>query len=267
MKKIATTIDLSASSRFAFEHAVRIAKKTDAQLMIFHAYDTHEIREGVKKGSIRSALDHFVEVNSKQYGIDPSKLSVHILEGDLEYEIEVFCKNENPELLVMGTDGASGIKKFVGGSNTVRVMDKVEVPMLIVPTGFEHRETQVIMHCSDLKEVPNDDALDILKEMAMAYNAKVRIAHVEEGGERLHYEEVLEKKRETHILEPEVEVSFKRIVSTDIQSGIKHYIKAKGDVDMLSMVYREHSLFEYLLQEDHTHQMAFDTSVPLLVLR
>ncbi|MFT5054339.1 MAG: nucleotide-binding universal stress UspA family protein [Oceanospirillaceae bacterium] len=44
MKKIATTIDLSASSRFAFEHAIEIALKTDSELLIFHAYDTREIR-------------------------------------------------------------------------------------------------------------------------------------------------------------------------------------------------------------------------------
>ena len=267
MKKIATTIDLSASSRVAFEHAIKIAKKTDSDLLIFHAYDTREIREGVKLESIRSALDHFVEVNSKEYGMDRSRMSVHVLEGDLEYEVKEFCDKENPELLVMGTDGATGLKKFLSGSNTVRVMDQVKVPMLIVPTGFEFRESKNILLCSDLKEVENDDALDVLKFIAVSYGSSVRIAHVEEGGDHLHYEEVLEKNRETHVLEPEVPVKFKRIVSKDMKDGIRHYMDAKGDVDMIAMIYREHSLIESILQEDHTHQMAFDTNIPLLVLR
>ncbi len=265
--RIATTIDLSAPSRVGFEHAIEIAKRTDSELMIFHAYDTREIREGVKIESIRSALDHFVEINSKKYDVDPATISIYILEGDLEYEVQEFCKQQNPELLIMGTDGASGVKKFLSGSNTVRVMDLVKVPMLIIPTGFEYRDPKNIVLCSDLKEVDNDDALDTLKKLAMVYGATVRIAHVEEGGDHLHYEEVLEKNRQTHILEPEVKVVFKRIVSRDVKQGIQHYVDAKGDVDMISIIHREHSLIESILQEDHTHQMAFDTHIPLLVLR
>ena len=267
MKRIATTIDLSAPSRVAFEHAINIAKKTDSELLIFHAYDTREIREGVKMESITSALNNFVEVNADKYGISKERMSVHVLEGDLEYEIKDFCDAEKPDLLVMGTDGATGVKKFLSGSNTVRVMDQVQVPMLIVPSGFEYRESKVFLLCSDLKEVPNDDALDILKWVAETYSATVRIAHVEEGGDHLHYEEIMEKNRETHVLEPEVPVVFKRIVSRDMKDGIKHYMEAKGDVDMIAMIYREHSLIESILQEDHTHQMAFDTHIPLLVLR
>jgi nucleotide-binding universal stress UspA family protein len=206
-------------------------------------------------------------VNAKEYRMDQDRISVHVLEGGLEYEVKKFCDNEIPDLLVMGTDGATGVKKFLSGSNTVPVMDQVEIPMLIVPTGFQFRESKNILLCSDLKEVENDDALDVLKSIAVSYGSTVRIAHVEEDGDHLHFEEVLEKNRETHVLEPEVPVVFKRIVSKDMKDGIKHYMDAKGDVDMIAMIYREHSLIESILQEDHKHQMAFNTNIPLLVLR
>jgi nucleotide-binding universal stress UspA family protein len=235
--------------------------------LLFHAYDTREIREGVKIESIKSALDHFVDVSVTAHGIDRNRVTIHVLEGDLEYQVKSFCDKENPDLLVMGTDGATGVKKFLSGSNTVRVMDEVNVTMLIVPTGFEFRASKNILLCSDLKEVANDNALDVLKSIAVAYESSVRIAHVEEGGNHLHYEEVLEKNRETHVLEPEVPVTFKRIVSKDMKDGIKHYMDAKGDEDMIAMICRDHSLIESILQEDHTHQMAFDTNIPLLVLR
>lgn len=267
MKTIAVTIDLTAASRNAFVHAANLARQTGSKLLIFHAYNIREIREGVELASIKDALDHFVDINSREYEIPVDKMETHIFEGELVEEISHFCESFEPDILIMGTDGATGLRKLLSGSNTVRVMDGVSVPMLIIPTEAEFKPTNKILLSVDLKPMEDDDALDILKEFAMIQKAEVLMAHVDHRGESMHMDEVMEKRREAHILEPEVVVNFKRIVASEVVSGLKSYLVEKGDVDMLAMVYREHSILESIWKDDRTHQMAFDTHIPLLVLR
>jgi nucleotide-binding universal stress UspA family protein len=267
MKTIAVTIDLTESSRNSFTYAANLVRKTGGKLLIFHAYDSREIREGVELESIQSALKHFVDVNAEEFNIPSNRLETHIFEGELVAEIFQFCEEQNPDLLVMGTDGATGFKKLISGSNTVRVMDGVSVPMLIIPTGSHYKAAKKILLSVDLKPIEDDDALDILKEYAMIYQAEVMMAHVDSRGESMHFDEAMEKRREAHVLEPEVVVHFKRIIASDVTSGLKSYLMDKADVDVLAMVYRQHSILESIWKEDRTHQMAFDTHIPLLVLR
>ena len=267
MNSIAVTIDLTAASRNAFVFAANLAHDIGGRLLIFHAYNSREIREGVELESIQSALTHFVDINSKEFDIPQNKLETHIYEGELVSEISQFCSDVKPDLLVMGTDGATGLRKLISGSNTVRVMDEVSVPMLIVPTDADYKPTRKILLSVDLKPMEDDDALDVLKEYAMIYEAQVLMTHVDNRGESMHFEEVMEKRREAHVLEPEVTVHFKRVVASSVVDGLKSYLMDKGDIDVLAMVYREHSILESLWTEDRTHQMAFDTHIPLLVLR
>jgi hypothetical protein len=98
------------------------------------------------------------------------------------------------------------------------------------------------------------------------FEADVRLAHVEKGTGKPSYEKVLETRREMHLFEPEVDCTYKRIVAKDILTGIKYYMDKKGDNDMVAMVYREHSFIETIFGMNHTHEMAYHTTVPLLVL-
>jgi hypothetical protein len=40
----------------------------------------------------------------------------------------------------------------------------------------------------------------------------------------------------------------------------------KGDNDMVAMVYRTHSFIETIFGMNHTHEMSYHSTVPLLVL-
>ena len=94
----------------------------------------------------------------------------------------------------------------------------------------------------------------------------MRLTHVEKGNGQPTYEKVLEKRREMHIFEPEVDCTYKRVVAKDILEGIKYYMDKKSDNDMVAMVYRTHSFIETIFGMNHTHEMAYHTTVPLLVL-
>lgn len=267
MKKILVPFDFSHHSRNALKYAAKLAAKGDVKLCIFHAYDRSEVLEGVKVATTVSAMEDTQLKLAEKHGLDPKNVYGKVVQGEFIEEAVQYLEEEKFDLIVLGTRGASGLRELLVGSYTVNLMQEIRnIPMLIVPEKAAFKSLRNILLCSDLHEIADDDALDLVKELAMMFNAEVRLAHVEKGTGEPTYEKVLEKRREMHIFEPEVACSYKRIVASDFISGIKFYMDKKGDNDLVAMVYREHSFIETIFGMNHAHEMAYHSTVPLLVL-
>lgn len=268
MKNILVPFDFSHHSRNALDYVAQLAAKADAKLCIFHAYDRSEVLEGVKVATTVSAMEDLQKKLAKQFGISEKKITGKVVQGEFIEEVMEFISENRFDMIALGTRGASGLRELLVGSYTVNLMKEVRtIPMLVVPEKANFIPLRNILLCSDLHEIADDDALDLVKELAMLFNADVRLAHVEKKGtSEPTYEKVLEKRREMHIFEPEVDCTYKRIVAKDILEGIKFYMDKKADNDMVAMVYREHSFIETIFGMNHTHEMAYHTTVPLLVL-
>jgi nucleotide-binding universal stress UspA family protein len=267
MKNILVPFDFSHNSRNALEYAGQLAKQAKATIHIFHAYDRSEVLEGVKVATTVSAMKDTKSKMVKQFGLEAKDIESHVLQGEFIEEVLQFIEEIEFDLIVLGTRGASGLQELLLGSYTVNLMQELRgIPMLVVPEKAEFKPLQNILLCSDLHEIADDNALDLVKEIAMMFEADVRLAHVEKGAGKPSYEKVLETRREMHLFEPEVDCTYKRIVAKDILEGIKYYMDKKSDNDMVAMVYREHSFIETIFGMNHTHEMAYHTTVPLLVL-
>lgn len=267
MKNILVPFDFSHHSRNALDYAAQLAAKSNAKLCVFHAYDRSEVLEGVKVATTVSAMEDTQAKLSKQFGLSAENISGKVVQGEFIEEVLEFMEGKNFDLIVVGTRGASGLRELLVGSYTVNLMQEVRgIPMLVVPEKADFNPLKNVLLCSDLHEIADDDALDLVKELAMMFEADVRLAHVEKGSGQPTYEKVLEKRREMHIFEPEVDCTYKRIVASDFLAGIKYYMDKKGDNDLVAMVYRTHSFIETIFGMNHTHEMAYHTTVPLLVL-
>jgi nucleotide-binding universal stress UspA family protein len=267
MKNLLVPFDFSHNSRNALEYAAQFAKKMNAKLHVFHAYDRSEVLEGVKVATAISAMKDSKLKICKQFGLSADDVIPQVVQGEFIEEILSTLDRSEIDLVVIGTRGSSGLRELLLGSNTVNLMKEVRgIPMLVVPEKADYIPLRNILLCSDLHEIADDDALDIVKNIAMKFEADVRLAHVELGTGQPTYEAVLEKRREMHIFEPEVDCTYKRIVAKDLLTGVKYYMDKKSDNDMVAMVYREHTFIGTIFGMNHTHEMAYHTTVPLLVL-
>ena len=111
--------------------------------------------------------------------------------GDLVSTLKKIIKVQKPDLMVMGTKGASGLKKILIGSNTVNVISKTKVPVLVIPEvarfkNFLKKGKNRIVLATDLDLLENEDALDILKEIALLIiEPKLRVLSVRSKNARL----------------------------------------------------------------------------------
>jgi nucleotide-binding universal stress UspA family protein len=266
MNHILVPFDFSHNSRNALSYAAKLAKLAKADVTVLHAYDRAAVLEGMTTEGTEAGMQKELHHLQSHFGLPESVVFAKTIEGELVDVVSEFLSTNNVDLIVMGTRGASGLQEILVGSRTVELLQEIEVPLLIVPEQASSKAISKILLCSDLKEVEDDNNLDLVKELALLFNAKVRIAHVHQHGEVSTYENQLERARELSVFRPEVDVAYLQIKGKTILDGIRYYLQHKGDIDLLVMINRKHSFINSLFQVNHTHKMAYHTHLPLLVL-
>ena len=118
MKTIIAPFDFSDSSANALAFAAELAKRISARLIIMHTLQSREA-EGDAEKKLKS-----VEANLKKLFGTELKCEVSLVHGQLIPAIKKVIAAKQPDLIVMGTKGATGLKRVLIGSNTVNVIAK-----------------------------------------------------------------------------------------------------------------------------------------------
>jgi hypothetical protein len=89
-----------------------------------------------------------LEKVSSKYVKVPSSHLVKI--GDPIDEIIDAAQKCKSQLIVMGTHGASGLKRILFGSNTSNVISKSNIPVLAIPQRYRFKKINSIVYATDL---------------------------------------------------------------------------------------------------------------------
>jgi hypothetical protein len=229
-----------------------------------------------------------VNILQKDGDEDIAKNNMETLESDLRKSVgsELICESflahgdfiatlkkiiavQQPDLIVMGTKGANGLKKILIGSNTVNVIAGTTVPVFVIPevarfADFLKKGKNRIVLATDLDLLENEGTLDILKEIALLIvDPKVRVLSVRPENTRLPDEKRLEREFLLSVFEPEIKSQRMTIFSSNVINGINYYLDKKNDTGLLAMIARDSG---HLIQKHYTREMASHTHLPLLVL-
>ena len=139
--RILVPVDGSACSRYAAEHAVRIAQAYAAEVIFLHAVDDQvveqlAIRETDGGQNIRERLmetGHMYLRDVARFAADAHL--AHRQELDVGDPCAVICDaaaHLDVDLIVMGKIGRRGARRILMGSITRRVAESTDRPVLIV---------------------------------------------------------------------------------------------------------------------------------------
>lgn len=140
MKNILVPFDFSSYANLAFEKAKEIARKFDSKITILSVIGSDIDTSGMDWGRAREAHDE------KEFNVKTELTKIKESSSDKDLDISVnlvhdpspsegilsFAKNNKVDLIIMGSHGRSGFKKFVLGSVVSNVVAKSESPVLIV---------------------------------------------------------------------------------------------------------------------------------------
>ena len=151
--KILLPTDGSENSKRANKHALWIADKSDADIVVLYVIDPHfpEVATTLPLSTLPTPDEQFYEEIRKEGNqiIDDFKqeledikskgtcknvnLKTLIKEGKPSNEIIKVLKEENIDLVVMGASGRHGLDRFMLGSVTERVVREAETPVMVTP--------------------------------------------------------------------------------------------------------------------------------------
>lgn len=264
MKTIIAPVDFSDASTNAVSFAAELSKRSFARLVIVNVLQADEDEAEAKKKL------KFIESDLKKSIASDFDCESFIAHGNLITALKKVIKVQQPDLIVMGTKGASGLKKLLIGSNTVKVISKTTVPVLVIPevsrfSNFLKKGKNRVVLATDLDSLENEAALDILREIAfLIIEPKLRVLSVRPKNADLTGVKRKERDFLVSVFKPEIETERVTIFSDSVIGGINFYLnQRKEDTGLLAMIARDSG---HLIQKHYTREMASHTHLPLLVL-
>lgn len=168
------------------------------------------------------------------------------------------------DLVVMGTQGASGTKGVIFGSNTVNTMEKVaECPVLAVPEEVHFSKLKEIVFPSDYKAAFKRRELSYLLEIAKAHESSVHVLYVSKSSE-LSEAQKDNKQLLDKILEP-VSHSFHTLSEKNVARGLTSFVESRNS-DMIAFINRKHFFFSSVFSKPLIKEIGYDSKVPILAL-
>jgi nucleotide-binding universal stress UspA family protein len=273
MVNILVPTDFSPLSKVAVQYAIKIANKLDGRITLLHVVTiTKPVRVSMhdKMKDLEDDLITFAERDLNKLIIEVKKslrTTAHtgcsvVRSADFNLAVKKEVKRLKIDLIVMGTRGASGLKKTVVGSNTASVIEFSNVPVLAVPKNAKFKGFKDIVYASDMKNL--DKELKRIVPYAENFDSTLHILHVASSGKDV---DELEEKADKAVQK----LDYKNVVSLIlvdrfIEGAIDQYIGV-SKADLLAMFTHDLSFYEKLFDRSHTRRMAFQSNVPLLAFK
>ena len=277
MISILLPTDFSENSWNAIKYALQLYKKETCTFYLFNVYTPilYNIDyvllapaqfglENIERQASQDRLDKMVQRISDDFDPNPN----HTFETISRFDTLVsgtmdLIQEKNIDLIIMGTQGATGAKGVLFGSNTVHVFKNIKCPILAIPSNFEFDIPQEILFPTDLAINYANVNLDVLKTLATSNSSRVNILHVSVDDHLTN-----EKTKNYNQLESFFEGKaylFHEFKSKNTTDAINEF-QIKNKINLLAMVNNKHSIFENIFFKNTIHQIGLQLNIPFLVI-
>jgi len=276
MKTILLPTDFSNNSLNAINYAMKMYEDTDCTFYIlniqkassFVSDDLMTTSPSVNLyqaiiDTARKSLDNVIRSIKEKYN-NPKHELISIVDYDNFIDaINQVCELKKVDLIIMGTKGASGLEKVIFGSNTVRVMQRGETPVLAVPNNYKYKKLNRVVFLSNYLTQYKKEELSTLLEMLHLFNSNLDFVHVSEGKTLTKAQE--ENMKLLSAFFGDTSNEFVNLKGNDVFKEVNDFIRI-NEISLLAMVNKKHSFFERLLTTHKVEDFGFKTNIPLLVM-
>jgi len=274
MKYLVPT-DFSGNAKNAVEYAAALANATQAELIYLHVVtpignDIHprgNVEAEVVKAKRADAKIHLENILIKIKNAYRGLISDFLIRtGDSVEEIIKTAQNK-ADIIIMGTHGASGVKKFFFGSNTASVIEESTIPVMAIPEHCAFVTPKKIVFATDYYD-SDLLALVSLSEIAKTFNAEICIVHIVVGDVKPEAEFPALNNFLNSVIKTTgyTKTSCRVYKHETIEKGIDLVIKEE-EADILAVSTRKRNPLEKLFNKSTSKELSFGSKIPLLIFR
>jgi nucleotide-binding universal stress UspA family protein len=262
MIKILVPVDFSATSSNALTYAIRLFGVSELEITLLHVYETRSTTMMIKnidkmiEDDCRLEMNELIEKFIKKHPKVTFKFK--ILKDYAVQAIRAYGDSGDYDFIVMGTQGASGLKEVFLGSVAGGVISKTTAPVIVVPEGYAFAPLNEIVVALGDAPFSKKEVADPLRKIASLHKSKIKVLHISDEKP----DSIESALKEINDLNPSVEYTFG---SGDIHEDLNEYL-IKNDSGLLCLMRSKKGFFERLFKESVTLKQTFDSPAPLLIL-
>lgn len=276
MKRIILPTDFSDNAYNAIQYALNLYRQRECTFYLLHTYtpaiyqseymlhspgqiglgDLYQTDTMIQLEALRDRIN-------KEFKNPKHTFFLHSAFNTLVDEISDTIDNQNADLVIMGTQGATGAKEILIGTNSVHVIKKAACPVILVPSSFKFEKPKEILFPTDYEVDYQQEHLQELLEIAKNHGSKIEVLHVSQGLD-INPAQLTHKKVLDTILANVAHV-FHDLPQQGIITAINSF-QLKTRKNLLVMIQNKHTFLERLFVEPIIKKIGFHVTIPFLVL-
>jgi nucleotide-binding universal stress UspA family protein len=197
MKKILVPTDLSSTAELGIQLAVEIAKRCGATVSLVnftrHPYGptfsaTGDLTTKVDPEEDFMTIEYLKNAKEKldekvaQYSSPQFSMEVAIVDNEFKNGIDEYLKNEQIDLIVMGTSGEENAKEIFTGNHTEQTIRVSTCPVISVRDGFDPELFRnMVIGVMVITDNRLADGLITLRDLAECFHSQIHLVHVRDN--------------------------------------------------------------------------------------
>lgn len=277
MKTILIPTDFSKNSMNAIDYAMNLFKDTTCcfyllnvqkassfisdDLMVMSSTTTiyNTIIDAAKK-----SISNIISGIEKKYNNKKHQFKSIVDYDNLTDSINQVSKKYQANLIVMGTKGASGLEKIIFGSNTVRVIQRCNLPVLAIPDGCKFKAINKIAFATSNSKKFKVEEFKPLQDLMALNNSKLDTLHLAD-----QHHLVTDAYDNMDFFKIHFNAAKHEFIDTtqnEMFNAVHKYID-NNNINMLTMMNKHHSFLERLFKKHDVETFAFSIDIPFFVLQ
>lgn len=272
MYTIIIPVDFSATSLKALQAGEYIARRTDhSTVCLVHYYGLTLNNFANPEAAlpidmvdqIRVAAEHQMNDLAASVNAAGFTLKTVVEMGEIKTDIVTLAKEQNADLIIMGTVGSGSLVNKLIGSNASHVMEESTIPVMLVPKDFEFKGCQHAVFADDFNKDNSHFAGQLIDFAINVGIQSLNILYIDKPGGSgvVEIDESVNRLRD---LLGENRIQVEAIPALNFEKGIDEYTKSHP-TDLIIMATEKKTLLQRLFVYGHTQVMAMHTHIPLLV--
>jgi len=258
--KILVPVDFTGLSDKVIEQAAILSSKSDSIMVLIHiaekSADFATLTVELTKKAVAASFQYNVTCDSK------------VREGSIYTAIQAEASENDYILVVIGTHGVRGLKQKLLGSDILKVITRVPVPVLVVQSTSPFRTSfnKVVLPVATHQAYEN--ILKAVVFIAKVFQSEIHIYSIERPG--FEWPEPLKKNLErTRSIFDANGIQYVRIneKQTVLSVGFAYqtlqYAKKAG-ADMIAMMSVSSEEYHYFAQQDKVNLLTNESGIPVL---
>jgi nucleotide-binding universal stress UspA family protein len=232
MKRILVPVDFSKEAESAARVAAIIARKTGSEIYLLHMLELPvNTIDPAELTSIRTEpqIIYFMKLAHEKFDAFiklPFFKGLKVIESVQFHFAFAGIINEseknNIDLIVMGSQGASGLQEMFIGSNTEKVVRRSKVPVLVIKKSDDNFKIKDMVFASDFN-IESKKTFQKVIDFADLFGAKIHLLYVNTI-HNFNTTQSIEKKIESFIADFKIGDYTRRIYNdVSVEKGILSY--------------------------------------------